>query len=199
GVPGSWIASSAMPPRNDASELALESWSASARRRRRRFVGHVAGRKHIACRLEPRRLQLAGSFEHRVRDRADMRVDAFQVAQDVEMKRARLDALGAALAQAREMIVGGDALGLAHRHLLLDEPARDLGVARDEDAERELEVIGDAAMEGLELGRALAREFELAPDLLRRQLHQVHLDDVADMLEIDGEGDDLHGAAAVGA
>ena len=46
-----------------------------------------------------------------------------------------------------------------------------------------------------DLLRALAGELQLALDLLGGQLAQVLVDDVADMLEVGGEGDDLHGPA----
>ena len=68
----------------------------------------------------------------------------------------------------------------------------------DEHPEGELQVVEDAPMEGLELGGPLARELVLVLDLLGGELHQVLVDDVADMLEVDGEGNDLHGAAPVG-
>jgi hypothetical protein len=41
-------------------------------------------------------IQLAGLVEDRKGDRADVRVDALQVAQDVEVQGARVDALRAA-------------------------------------------------------------------------------------------------------
>src|SRR2546430_15756241 len=63
--------------------------------------------------LEAARLQLAGRLQHRGRHRADMRVDALQVAEHVGMQWAGLDALGPAFAQPRKMPLGGGALDLA--------------------------------------------------------------------------------------
>jgi len=52
---------------------------------------------------QPARLQLAGSLEDRIGDRTDMRVDALEVAQHIEMERTRLDAFRSTFAQPREM------------------------------------------------------------------------------------------------
>jgi len=54
-----------------------------------------------------------------------MRVDALQVAQDVEMQRAGLNALRPSFAQALEMMLGRGPLHLAHRYLLAQELSRD--------------------------------------------------------------------------
>src|SRR3546814_9072896 len=53
-------------------------------------------------------------------------------------------------------------------------------------------------MKGLQLGHALAREGGVVLDLLAGQLHQVLVDDVADVLEVGGEREDLHAAGALG-
>ena len=47
-------------------------------------------------------------------------------------------------------------------------------------------------MEGGQFLGALGRELEPALDLLGCELAQILVDDIADMLEVDGEGDDLH-------
>ena len=60
-----------------------------------------------------KRRQFAGGFQHRIGDRADMRMDALEVAQHVEMQRRRLQALRPAFAQPLEMPVGGFKLGAA--------------------------------------------------------------------------------------
>ena len=52
-------------------------------------------------------------------------------------------------------------------------------------------------MEGRQLLRAFARELELALDLLGGKLGEVLVDDVADVLQVDGKGDDLHGPVAL--
>src|ERR1700758_4445647 len=65
-------------------------------RRARRAAGDLA-RERTSCRglglAQPARLQLAGGVEHRIRGRADMRMDPLQVAQHVDMQGAGLDAL----------------------------------------------------------------------------------------------------------
>src|SRR5260221_5424961 len=81
-------------------------------------------------------------------------------------------------------------------NLLFKKLARDLDVARDESAESELEVVQDTAMEGLQVGCTFRREFQLVLDLLGCEFHQILVDDIADMLKVDVEGDDLHRASA---
>ena len=52
-------------------------------------------------------------------------------------------------------------------------------------------------MEGLQLRRALRGEHDPALDLLGRELHQILVDDVPDMFQVDRKGDDLHGPVSV--
>ena len=96
-----------------------------------------------------------------------------------------------------EMAVGGKALELAERDLLLEQLAGHADIARDENIEGELQVLHQPRVHVADLPKALGRELQLVTDLLVRQLHQVLVDDVADMLEVGGEGDDVDGAAAV--
>ena len=51
-------------------------------------------------------------------------------------------------------------------------------------------------MESGQLPRALGRELPAPLDLLRRKLAQILIDDIANVLEVDGEGHDLHRATA---
>ena len=52
-------------------------------------------------------------------------------------------------------------------------------------------------MEGFQLRCSLLRERELSLDLLLGEFHQVFVDDVTDVLEIDGERHNLHGAMSL--
>src|SRR5688500_18974091 len=117
-----------------------------------------------------------------------MRVDALEVAQDVEMQRAGLDALGPAAAQAVQIAVGGFAFAVAEADLLLEELAGHADVATDEDGERQLDGVENLAVEGVDVARALFREAQPVLDLLGGELDQVLVDDVADMFEVGGEG-----------
>src|SRR5690606_1628097 len=112
----------------------------------------------------------------------------------VEVERARIDALDAPLAQAREVAFGRGALGVAHANLLVEELARDLDVARDEDAEREAEALQHLSVQRLQLARAFVGEAAPVLYLLGGELHEVLVDDVADMLEVGREADDVGGA-----
>ena len=96
-------------------------------------------------------VQLAGLIQDRKCDRADVRMDALQVAQDVEVQGARVDALRAAGAQAREMVLRRVALGLADGHLLVDQSARDADVTGHEDPKRHLQIGEHPAVQRLDL------------------------------------------------
>ena len=96
---------------------------------------------------QPVGLQFAGCLENRIGDRADVRVDALEVAQDVEMERARLYAFRATFTQSRQMTVRTGELRGSELRFFLDERARDLDVIVDEDAEREPEVVDNALVE----------------------------------------------------
>lgn len=95
------------------------------------------------------------------------------------------------------MAVGGAALGIAHRRLVGEELAGEHDVARREDVERQRQRRGDAVVEIADLGQPLRREGIALADLLLGELAQVLVDDVADMLEIGDQGDDLEQAPAL--
>src|SRR6202035_1956844 len=75
-------------------------------------LGGERVRRGVAGRVLPRR-QLAGSFQHRISDRADVRVNALEVAQDIEVQRARLDAFRPPFTEPFEMPVAGCKLNAA--------------------------------------------------------------------------------------
>lgn len=95
------------------------------------------------------------------------------------------------------MALGRGQFSRAQSRLLRDQLPGDLDVARHEHAEREFEVAHDLLMEGLQLRRALFRESEVPFDLLLSKLHQILVDNVADVLQVDRERDDLHGTLTV--
>src|SRR5205814_935864 len=104
----------------------------------------------------------------RIGDRADVRMNALEVAQDVEVQRGRLDALRPSLAQAREMVFGRRELRIAENSLLLDQFSRDFYVARHEHAEGEFQVVEQALVERDQLCAALLGKLQLVLDLLGR-------------------------------
>ena len=83
------------------------------------------------------------------------------------------------------------------RRLAGDQPARHGDVALHEDGERQAQALDGLGVQALDLGETCRREAQAAFDLLGRELHQVAVDDVADMLEIGGEGQDLDAAMAL--
>src|SRR5260370_6475991 len=59
--------------------------------------------------------QFTSGVEHRIRHRADMRVNSPEVAQHIEVKRGGLDGFGPAFTQTVEMTLGGVELGVAQK------------------------------------------------------------------------------------
>ena len=127
-----------------------------------------------------------------------MAVDALQIADQVEMDRTGLDALGAAGPDALVVAFGSALFGQAQVGLFLQQLARHFHIARHEQVAGHLQVGGDAMVEVGQFGQAFLREGQLVLDLLLRQLHQVLVDDVADMLQVGGEGQHVDIAAAFG-
>ncbi len=95
------------------------------------------------------------------------------------------------------MTVSGTPLGIAHRRLVGEELTGEFEIARREDVERQRQRRGDAVVEIADLGQTLRREGIALADLLLGELAQVLVDDVADMLEIGDQGDDLEQAPAL--
>ena len=126
-----------------------------------------------------------------------MGMDPLQIAQHVEVQRAGLDGFGPARPQPFQMAVRGRPLQIAEPGLFHDQAAGDFDLAGQEDAEAELHMLDHPVMQSGDLGLALSRKAQPVLDLLRRQLHQVLVDDVADMFKVCGEADDLEAAPAL--
>ena len=142
-------------------------------------------------------LKRARTLEDGVSRRAQVRVDALEIAQNVQIERVRLDGLRRPLAQARQIPLGGRELALPQLCFCRDQLTSNVQIARHEDSDRELQIVDDLLMEFDEIGLALLGKGDAAPDLLGRKVHQILVDDVADVLEIHREGNDLHCAVAV--
>jgi hypothetical protein len=70
-------------------------------------------------------------------------------------------------------------------------------IPRHENGRCDFEAFEHPLVKGGELGGTLGRKLKLSLDFLGRNLAQVLVDDVARVLQVDREGDDLHGAAAL--
>ena len=126
-----------------------------------------------------------------------MRVDALQVADEIEVQRAGLDAGGGVDLQAAE--VGGCVLvlQLAEPRLLLEQLLCIAHMAVEEHAHAQAQVRQQALVQVRDLGHAGVREAALLADLLVLHVLQHALDDVADLLHVDRERDDLGPALAL--
>ena len=126
-----------------------------------------------------------------------MRVDTFEIAQNIEMEGTRLYAFGPPVAQPGQMAFRVPKLGDTQLSLFLDQRASDTHVLINENTKGKFQVFNNALVKHREFSRSLPRELVLVLDLLVGQLHQILVDDVADMFEVDGEGDYLHGASSI--
>src|SRR5262245_31057354 len=119
--------------------------------------------------------------------RRDVAADALEVGEDVEVDLGRLDRLRQARTQAAE--VGFAKLSLAHAHegSLIEHLLRKSPVVGREGRDGALEVLGDEAVELQNLRPARLGEATRLIELLARQLHEVLVDDVTDILEVADE------------
>src|SRR5262245_62715298 len=95
------------------------------------------------------------------------------------------------------MPFGGGKFGAAQLRLFGNQTSGLLDISRHKNGERHFKVLHNTLVERRKLLRALLGKLKLAFDLLGRQLGEVLIDDVADVLEVNAERDDLHGAAAL--
>src|ERR1700728_3979882 len=115
--------------------------------------------------LEAAALQRAGALEHGISGRAQMRVHALQVPQDIQIQRIRFDRLRGPFAQACEVALGRGKLLLAQLRFRRDQAARDIDVPRHEYSNRERQAVEDILMKLDEIRLAFLREGDAAPDL----------------------------------
>jgi hypothetical protein len=126
-----------------------------------------------------------------------VRVDALELVDDVQMQRARLDRLGRLPGEPVEVGAGVSALEVAELGFLRDQHLRALEIAVDEDVQRQAQRRHEPRVQLLDLPHARLGERAPLRDLLLLQVVDDVLDDVADVLEVDGEGHDLGPAAAL--
>src|ERR1051325_9668563 len=113
--------------------------------------------------------------------RGHVGADAFEVRQHVEVDLGRLQRFGEAGAQAVEMRLAHLALALPHERTLVEHLLRERAVVGGERRDRALEVLRHEAVELEDLRPARLREAPALVEALARELHQVLVDDVADV------------------
>src|SRR5215510_12285448 len=119
----------------------------------------------------------------------DVAADALEVGEDVEVDLGRLDGLREACAQAPEMGFAKLSLPHAHEGPLVQHLLRERTVVGGEGGDGALEVLGHEAVELEDLRPARLRKAARLIHLLARELHQVLVDDIADVLEVADERD----------
>src|SRR5258708_29228186 len=95
------------------------------------------------------------------------------------------------------MAFGGRKLRVAKAGLLLNQSAGDPYVPGYERTEGQSKVIQHAMMKGLQFSGSIAGELVPMFDLPGRKLHQILVDDVANVFQVDCKLDDLHGATTI--
>src|SRR5207245_3819523 len=123
-------------------------------------------------------------LQDRDRKRRDVRADAFQVRQDIQVDLRRLDGLGEAGAQPSEVGLAQIPLVMPDHGALVEDFLRQPAVVGGEGGDGPLEVLSDQSVELLDLRPARVGEPPSLVELLPGELHQVLVDDVTDVLEV---------------
>ncbi|KAF5305017.1 hypothetical protein FQA39_LY18984 [Lamprigera yunnana] len=140
--------------------------------------------------------QGAGGFQDGVGDRAQQRVDAFQVADQVDVQRAGFDALQGVVRQALQVRCRVGQLQVAKARFFFEQLLRVAQVAGEEDAHRQAQVVQQVGVQFVDFLRALLAELAALFDFFVLHVREHALDDVADLLHVDGEVDDFRPALA---
>src|SRR5262245_44845299 len=128
-------------------------------------------------------------FENREDEGGDVRGDALEVGEHVEVDLRGLEGLGEPAPQPHEMRLAHLPLALAHDRPLVENLLGQAAVVGGEAGDGPLEVLGDQAVELDQLRLARLGESPGLVELLAGQLHQVLVDDVPDVLEVADERD----------
>ena len=113
------------------------------------------------------------------------------------MDLAGLDAFNRAALEPAQMLVLAAPLQFAHPVLFLDQLAGRLAILRDQDIQGKLYIGHDLSVQVGQLAPAFLRERQSLVAPFADQLQQVLGDDIADMLQVDGEVRQDHAALCV--
>src|SRR5262249_45545572 len=119
----------------------------------------------------------------------DVAADALEVGENVEVDFGRLDGFREARAQAPEVRFAQLALAHAHERPLVEHLLRERPVVGSEGRDGPLEVLGHEAVELEDLRPPRLRKATRLIHLLAGQLHEVLVDDVADVFQVADERD----------
>lgn len=124
-------------------------------------------------------------------NRSDMRIDALQITQHVEMKRTGLDAVGASVTQPLQMLFGRLPLQPADVLFRLDKAPRHGVVARGKHRLRHAQIVDRDREKPREFFVAIAGKGQAPGDLLCKFGQQTLFDDVSDVFEVNGTVGDI--------
>src|SRR2546428_5706774 len=122
--------------------------------------------------------------------RGHVRADALEIREHVEMDLRRFERPREAQAKPAQMRLAQLALALPQDRTLVQHLLGQRAIVGGERRDGALQVLRHHAVELEDLGPAGVGEPERAIELLSRELHQVLVDDVADVLEIADHGDE---------
>src|SRR5262245_13531277 len=123
-------------------------------------------------------------FENRVHERGDVRGDPFEVGEHVQMDLRGFQRFGEPASQPGQVGVAQLTLALSYHRPLIQDLLGQAPVVGREAGDGALEILRHHAVELHQLGLAGLREATALVELLARQLHEVLVDDVADVFEI---------------
>src|SRR6202047_4258543 len=90
------------------------------------------------------------------------------------------------------MFFGRGELNIAQKSFFREKLASLIDLACNEDTERDAQGVHRSLVKCRQFVCTFRRKLESALDLFHRQFAQVLVDDIAHVLKIDGEGNDLH-------
>src|SRR6202140_2041368 len=137
--------------------------------------------------LEPGAWGRTRALEHGRNGRTNSRMDALEIAQNVQIQRIGLDGFRRPLAQARQILLGKREFSFTQLCFCRYQLTCNVHIAGHENTNREPQAVDALLVKLGEIGLALLREGDAAPYLLGCKVHQIFVDDVADVLQIDRE------------
>src|ERR1700686_3929289 len=121
--------------------------------------------------LEPAALERTRALEHGISGRTNVRMDALEIAQNVQIQRIGLDGFRRPLAQARQIIFGKREFSFTQLCLCRYHLTCNVHIAGHENTNREPQAVDDLLVKLGEIGLALLREGDAAPYLLGCKVH----------------------------
>ena len=140
----------------------------------------------------PYRLETAGKqficfFQDGIGHRSNMRIDPFEFIEDIHMDGTGINTLDAVDAKARQMIFRRGPFQGSETRLFGKQPARHFHFTGYEYSIGQFQIFQQLAVEFPDFQKPLFGKLKLVPNFFSSQFHQVVIDNVPDMFQVDGE------------